>query len=85
MDRQDAEGYALGALGWILSDEQRAQRLLALTGLEPGELRQNLIDPFVLAAILEFLANYEADLIQAAEALNVEPEQLLSAKECLLT
>ena len=31
----DAEALALGALGWILTDERRADRLLSLTGLTP--------------------------------------------------
>src|SRR3546814_14387311 len=33
---------ALQALSWILSDEPRAERLLDLTGLAPGELRASL-------------------------------------------
>jgi len=32
----DPEALALGALGWVLSAEDRAQRLLALTGRYSG-------------------------------------------------
>ena len=67
----DAEALALGALGWILTDERRADRLLSLTGLTPERLRQ--------AAVLEFLAAHEPDLVLAADALNVEPEVIIAA------
>lgn len=70
---------ALSALGWLLEDADRAQRLLSLTGLDPDNLRAGLGDPAVLAAVMEFLANYEPDLLRCAEALAVAPEELVSA------
>ena len=74
---------ALGALGWILGDSGRADRLLALTGLTPDALRGGLDDPAVLGAVLEFLASHEPDLLAAAEALGVEPAALMAARERL--
>ncbi|MET0588295.1 MAG: DUF3572 domain-containing protein [Novosphingobium sp.] len=79
----DPETLALGALGWVLSDEDRASRLLALTGLTPEELRAGLGDPGMLAAVLDFLASHEPDLVAAAEALGVEPQDLAAARERL--
>ena len=76
---------ALAALGWVLESEDRAERFLALTGLNPDALRAGLGDPMVLAAALEFLANHEPDLIRAAEALAVTPEELVAAKDALQT
>ncbi|WP_425594678.1 DUF3572 family protein [Qipengyuania polymorpha] len=70
---------ALEALGWALTDEKRAERLLSLTGLTPDRLRHGLDDRSVQAAVLEFLANYEPDLIAAADALNTTPETLVAA------
>ena len=70
---------ALAALGWILEDQDRAARLLSLTGLEPDDLRTGLGNPAVLAAVVEFLANHEPDLIRCAEALAVTPEELVDA------
>lgn len=70
---------ALAALGWILEDQDRAQRLLSLTGLEPDDLRASLGNPAVLGAVVEFLANHEPDLIRCAEALAVTPEELVGA------
>ena len=75
----DCQALALAALGWVLSDDSRAQRLLALTGLTPNALRSGLDDPAVLVAVLEFLASFEQDLLAAAIALEVEPAALVFA------
>ena len=79
----DPHALALGALGWVLGDSDRAERLLALTGLDADALRGGLGDPAVLGAVLEFLASYEPDLVAAAEALGVEPAELMAARERL--
>jgi hypothetical protein len=75
----DPQALALGALGWLLQSESRAERLLALTGLTPDALRAGIGDCAVLAAVLEFLAAHEPDLVGAAEALGVKPEALVRA------
>jgi hypothetical protein len=38
----------------------------------------------VLGAVLDFLANHEPDLVLAADALNVEPADLVAAREMLV-
>lgn len=79
----DPEALALAALGWLLADEARAARLLALTGLTPDALRHGLGDAAVLGAVLEFLTGHEPDLLAAADALGVEPAQLAEAARSL--
>ena len=74
---------ALAALGWVLEDGPRADRLLSLTGLTPDDLRDGLGDRMVLAAVLEFLAGHEPDLLAAAEALGVAPQELAGAAQRL--
>ena len=73
------EALALNALGWILSDEPRAERLLGMTGLDPDSLRASLSQRSTLAAILSFLTAYEADLLACAEALDIKPEAIAAA------
>ncbi|NLR69307.1 DUF3572 domain-containing protein [Novosphingobium sp. ERN07] len=77
----DVAALALQALGWVLSDGDRAERFLGLTGLTPDELRAGLGDSSILAAVLEFLANHEADLVNAAFALDISPEALIAAQK----
>ncbi len=76
-----APTLALAALGWILEDGDRAGRYLELTGLDPDTLRAGLDNPAVLSSTLDFLANHEPDLIRAAEALAVTPEELIAARQ----
>ena len=77
------ETIALEALGWILTEQPRADRLLALTGLTPADLRGGLGDASVLAAVLEFLAGHEADLVAAAIALDLPPQEISAAARAL--
>jgi len=78
-----AATLALAAIGWTLQDPDRAQRYLDLTGLDPDTLRAGLDDPRILASALDFLANHEPDLLRAAEALAVEPAELVAARKDL--
>ena len=79
----DPHALALAALGWVLADEDRADRLLALTGLAPGDLAARLGEPLVLAEVIDFIARHEPDLIACAEALATTPPALLAARDAL--
>ena len=83
VETNDGETLALGALGWVLADEARAERLLALTGLTPEGLRARVRDRDFLAAVLLFLENHEPDLVACAGALAVTPQALVSARQGL--
>lgn len=78
-----AMATALSALGWTLSDTARADRLLALTGLSPSDLRENIENPSTLAALLIFLEAHEPDLIACAAALHIDPAELVGARAIL--
>lgn len=79
----DAAAIALQALGWVLSDGDRAERFLALTGLTPDDLRAGIGEPAVLGAVLDFLSNHEADLVNAAFALDMSPAAIVAARKDL--
>ncbi|VXC59828.1 conserved hypothetical protein [Sphingomonas sp. AX6] len=79
----DASALALLALAWILADNGRAERLLALTGLDADELRLRATDPSVLAATLAFLESHEPDLVACADAIGHPPLALVAARQRL--
>ncbi|HEV2815651.1 MAG TPA: DUF3572 family protein [Allosphingosinicella sp.] len=79
----DDEALALGALGWALSDDARAQRLVALTGLTAAGMRERLEERDFLAAVLRFLEGHEPDLLACASELGVAPARLVAAREAL--
>ena len=69
----------LGALAWVCGDDDRAPRLLSLTGIDADNLRAHATDPAMLGAVGTFLADHEPDLIACAEALDVPPATLAAA------
>jgi len=79
----DEEALALGALGWTLAEDRRAERLVALTGLTPAGMREQLEDRTFLAEVLRFLEGHEPDLIACAGDLGRTPAQLVAAREAL--
>lgn len=79
----EAEIMALQALVWTLACDQRAERLLTLTGLDPATLRAAAGDRATLAAIMGFLASHEPDLVACADALDVTPGTLGEAARLL--
>ena len=74
---------ALSALGWTMTDTARADRLLALTGLSPSNLRRSVENSTLLAAVLQFLESHEPDLIACATALQLDPAELVRARTTL--
>ena len=82
-NRPDAVAIGLSALAWTLGDGARAERLLAVTGLAPGDLRTRADDPAVLGAVIGFLEAHEPDLVACADALGVAPEVLVASHAAL--
>lgn len=80
---EDPVATGLRALAWAVSDQTRADRMLALTGLEGNDLRDRALEPAVLAAVLGFLEAHEPDLIACATALRLPPAALVRARGAL--
>jgi Protein of unknown function (DUF3572) len=82
-NKDNASALALGAIGWILGDDTRASRFLALTGLVPDDLRMRITSADVLDAALGFLEAHQPDFLACADALGVPPLQLVQARALL--
>jgi Protein of unknown function (DUF3572) len=82
-DRNAADTLALNALVWVLQEPDRADRFLALTGLNGDDIRGRITDPALLDAVLAFLEAHEPDLVACARALEVQPSILVSARSGL--
>ena len=79
----DPAALALTALAAALTDERRAQRFRALTGIGTDELRARAGEPRFLAAFLAFLEAHEPDLVAVAEVAGTSPEALVEARRAL--
>ncbi len=82
-DETNDAAVALAALGWTLGEDDRAARLLALTGLTPDGLRGSLSDPVTLAATIRFLEGHEPDLLACADHLGIAPSRLTQVRQRL--
>lgn len=79
----DAATLALQALAEAMADQRLAERFLSLSGIDAPELRQRAGNPRFQAAFLSFLEAHEPDLIAIAEAVGVEPSDLVDARRAL--
>ena len=79
--READETLALRMIGWIVADSARADRMLALTGLDGSSLRASLSDPATLGALMDFVINHQPDLLACGEDLGVEPGMIVAARE----
>ncbi|WP_171326262.1 DUF3572 domain-containing protein [Halovulum dunhuangense] len=80
MRRDDAETLALGALGWIASDPDRAGAFLGASGASVEDLRDRAADPDFLGFVLDFLLMDEASVLAFAESLPCRPEDVMRAR-----
>ena len=76
----DCEALALNVLAQTLTDERRATRFLALTGLSPDGIRGRAGDRSLLAACIGFLEAHEPDLVSVAEALGLDPLAIVALR-----
>lgn len=83
MAQTDAELLGLKILGWIAEDDDRINRLLGLSGLGAGDLRERAGDPDFLGFVLDFLLADEEMLIASCDALAVPPDQPMRARAAL--
>ncbi len=79
---QPAE-LALRALAFLTQDEDRLSRFLALTGVDPGDVRMLLGDHGFHLAVLDHLAGDETLLLTFAAAESVPPEVVGQARRAL--
>jgi hypothetical protein len=81
--REEAEALALTALEFLSQDGERIGRFLALSGLDPGDLRKAAGEPGFLPGVLDYVAGDEALLIAFAEDAGVAPERIGEARHLL--
>ncbi len=80
---EGAELLAIDALGWLAGDEEALERFMALTGVDPGQLRQAAADPAFLTGVLDYFANDERLVVAYATHAGIPPERLLVARQVL--
>jgi hypothetical protein len=78
-----AEVTALRALAWVVTDQDRAMRFLALTGCDAETLRCRAGEAEVLGAVLDFLMDDEASLLAFADQADMPAQSVALARLAL--
>lgn len=78
-----AETLALRGLAWLLSDPDRTERFLALSGCDAETLRRRADDPTLLGAVLDALLEDEASLVAFAAWADLAPTAIARARRLL--
>ena len=83
MSKDTAQTVALKGLAFLAEDDDRVERLFALSGLDADALRAQADEPETLAAILDFLLGDEGLLIRFCEASGLDPKAVHLASHVL--
>jgi hypothetical protein len=83
IDRDGAEHLAIQALAYLAQEPEKLARLLALSGLDPGTMREAARDPRFLGGILEYVAADEALLVAFAAHAGIPAERVVMARDTL--
>jgi hypothetical protein len=76
MQWQAAEAIGARALAFLAAEPAQLARFLALTGLEPGDIRRQIDSPELLSAALDHLARDEPLLLVFAAGARLSPEDV---------
>ncbi len=79
----EALSLARDALVFLVQDQDRAGRFLAVTGMGPADIRARVDDPTFLAGVLDFLLGDERLVIEFTDAQDVAPEAPARARRLL--
>jgi hypothetical protein len=83
IDPEAARGLAIQALEYLAQEPEQLGRFLALSGLDPTNIRTAARQPEFLAGILEFVLGDERLVMAFTQALDVPPERVAQARTVL--
>jgi hypothetical protein len=78
-----ASEIAIAALTFIAADDERLGAFLALSGIGPESLRAAAREPDFLVGVLDHVARDEALLIAFAEQSEIDPAEVVHARDLL--
>jgi hypothetical protein len=82
-NQEAAEALAIQALGFLAEDGERLERFLALSGLNPSEIRAAAGTPGFLAGVLDHLMSDDRVLKAFAERTGLAPAEIEKAHSAL--
>lgn len=80
---ETSEEVAVKALTFLSNDAELMGRFLALSGLDPAQLRSVIAEPSFLSGLLEFMMTDDALLLSFVSNHGLSPEDVAKAKQVL--
>jgi hypothetical protein len=81
--REYAERVAVAALGFLGEDEERLHRFIALSGIDPADIRSSAADPAFLSGVLAHIMEDDRLAEAFASDQGLTPESLMRAAAAL--
>ena len=79
----EAQALAIALLGFLAADEERMGRFLALTGVDPSDIRALMRDRGFWIAIFDHMFEDESLLLSFCGQEGMAPEQLVRVRHSL--
>lgn len=83
MTPENASKIAVSGLQFIAGDESQLSRFIALTGIDPAEMRQMADSSVFMVAILDFFMGDEPTLLSFAASCGLDPVDIPKARMAL--
>lgn len=83
MSRENAEVFALNALGWIVGQEDILPAFLGATGSSESDIRGRVGDPEFQLCVLDFLMMDDQWIISCCDELRVPYERVSEARQAM--
>jgi hypothetical protein len=83
MGEDQALALGLAALGHLVADEAALSRLMAETGIDPGDLKARAGEPALLGAVLDFIFADEGLLLDFCRAEGLSVNAVIKARAAL--
>ncbi len=83
MIQEEAEIYALKATNWLFSNQDLLDVFMCSTGVSETTIKSDFHDGLFLASVLDFLLLDDKWVIAACDAMQLEPEEMYSARQLL--
>jgi hypothetical protein len=81
--RETAEALAIQALTFLAQEPESLGRFLAMTGIEPAQIRAAAREPGFLTGVLEHMLADESLLIAFAASAGIDPAQVARARAAM--
>ena len=80
MTSDDAEIYALKAANWLLSNQELLDLFMGSTGVSENTIKSDIQNTVFLVAVLDFLLLDDKWVMEACDAMKLQPELMQIAR-----